>query len=101
METIYSYLFIICLVIVSLCVFATLVRLIKGPKPADRIVAVNMIGTMVIVMIGLVACILGESYLLDVALIYAAVSFLSVVVFTRIYVGRYRKNEDTEKKEDN
>ena len=70
-----------------------LVRAILGPKLADRIMAVNMTGTMTIAMIGLFSVLLGEPALLDVALIYAVISFVAVIVLTKIYIGIYREKK--------
>ncbi|MBE6932327.1 MAG: sodium:proton antiporter [Ruminococcaceae bacterium] len=79
-----------------------LIRAAIGPRIADRLVAVNMIGTMVIVSIAILALVKNEGYLVDICLIYALISFLSVIVLTRIYTGVYRdaKEEEKEKKED-
>jgi len=60
-----------------------LVRAVKGPKLADRIVATNMIGIKTILLIIMVAAYLSEEFLVDVAMVYALLSFLAVVVFTR------------------
>ena len=42
---------------------------VKGPSIADRIVAVNMMGTMVMVIIAILALMLKEGYLVDICLI--------------------------------
>ena len=76
-----------------------LIRAAIGPRIADRLVAVNMIGTMVIVSIAILALVKNEGYLVDICLIYAMISFLAVVVLTRIYTGVYREVKDHEKKE--
>ena len=70
-----------------------LIRAILGPKLADRIMAVNMIGTMTIAMIALLSVLLNESFILDVALIYAVISFVAVIVLTKIYIGIYRERK--------
>ena len=36
---------------------------------------------------------LGEAYLADIALIYAMISFLSVVVLCKVYTGIYRERQ--------
>ena len=74
-----------------------LIRAVIGPRIADRLVAVNMITTMVIVMIAVFAVLKNESYLVDICLIYAMISFLAVVVLSRIYTGVYRENKDKQK----
>ena len=46
------------LVILAFMLFACLVRAVKGPRVSDRIVAVNMMGTMVMVMIAALSLLL-------------------------------------------
>ena len=75
-----------------------LIRAGKGPRIADRLVAVNMMGTLVMVMIALLAVLKGQGYLVDICLIYAMISFLAVVVLTRIYTGVYREAQEHKKK---
>ncbi len=75
-----------------------LIRAVRGPRIADRLVAVNMMGTLVMVMISLLAVVKDQGYLVDICLIYAMISFLAVVVLTRIYTGVYREAKEQEKK---
>ena len=91
-----------------LCVLAAmillcLIRAVIGPRITDRVVAINMIGTMVMVGIAVLSVVKNEGYLVDICLIYAMISFLAVVVLTRIYTGVYKeaKNKKTEGDEDN
>jgi multicomponent Na+:H+ antiporter subunit F len=74
-----------------------LVRASKGPRIADRLVAVNMMGTLVMVMIAILAVVKDQGYLVDICLIYAMISFLAVVVLSRIYTGVYREASEHEK----
>ena len=62
-----------------------------GPTIPDRILAINMIGTQMIIIIAVLTILLGEAWLADVAAVYALLSFLGVVVLTKIYIGIYRK----------
>lgn len=82
-------LFMLCaLTALSLC---ALVRCILGPRISDRVLAVNMIGTLTILMVAALVVLLGEGYLADVALLYALVSFLSVIVLCKVYTGIFRE----------
>ena len=94
----YSALFYGILSVLALMLVFCLVRAVKGPRIADRLVAVNMMGTLVMVMISLLAVVKNQGYLVDICLIYAMISFLSVVVLTRIYTGVYREAKAREKK---
>ena len=73
-----------------------LIRAIIGPRIADRIVATNMMGTMVMVIIALLSVMLKEGYLVDICLIYAMISFLAVIVLTKVYIGIYREKKEKE-----
>ena len=63
-----------------------LIRAVKGPETTDRIVAVNMISTMVICIILILSQLLDEAWLLDVALIYAMISVIVVTMLASMYV---------------
>ena len=71
----------------AVCLVLCLIRAVIGPRISDRLVAVNMITTIVTVMIAILAVLKDEGYLVDICLIYAMISFLAVVVLTRIYTG--------------
>lgn len=88
---IYHYIYITILLVLAVMLFACLTRAIRGPRIADRLVSVNMMGTMVIVMIAVLALMLDEGYLVDVCLVYAMISFLSVVVLSKVYIGIYEE----------
>ena len=72
---------------ITMCV--CLVRAIKGPTLADRIIATNMICVKTILLIVIVGVNLGEGFLVDIALVYALLSFLAVVVLTRIMLRSF------------
>ena len=85
----YNLLFTIALAVLGVLLFLCLLRAILGPRIADRVVGINMIGTIIILMIAILALMLGEGYLVDIAIIYAMLSFLAVVVLAKIYIGVY------------
>ena len=98
-ETCKLYTFIGVLIFLAIILFACLIRAIMGPRVADRVIAVNMMGTVVMVMISILALLLKEGYLMDICLIYAFISFLAVVVITKVYLGVFaeRMIEEEEK----
>ena len=75
------------------------IRAIRGPKITDRLVAVNMISTLILVMIAMISFVLEESYLIDICLIYAMISFLAVILLTRVFMGEFRKNQENQEGE--
>lgn len=99
LEQAYQVVFTAALIFLAVMVMLCLIRAIIGPRIADRIVSVNMMGTMVMVMIAILALMLEEGYLVDICLIYAMISFLAVIVLTKVYMGVYiEKKEEEEKK---
>ena len=81
-------------VVIALLILATLVRAVLGPRFTDRIVAVNVIGTLVIAELVLLSVQLHEDFLVDVALVFALLSFLAVVVVSRLVTGGQRRNRN-------
>ncbi len=58
-------------------------RFVKGPTPADRVVAFDVMTVVGITAIVLTALLEGRGIYLDVALVYALLSFLGVIVVAR------------------
>lgn len=98
LEKSYHILFVAVLIILAVMLFLCLIRACMGPTVADRLVAVNMMGTMVNVIIATLAIMMGEGYLVDISLIYTMLSFLAVVVLTKVILGIHKK--DTERLSD-
>ena len=96
----FDWLFYAILSIQAVLLLLCLIRAVVGPRIADRLVAVNMITTMVTVMIAILAVLKNEGYLVDICLIYAMVSFLAVVVLSRIYTGVYRESKAHQKRKE-
>ena len=96
----YNLLFSVVLAVLGVLLFLCLLRAIIGPRIADRVVGINMIGTIVIMMIAILALMLGEGYLVDIAIIYAMLSFLAVVLLCKIFIGIHRARQEKEGKKD-
>ena len=99
MSNIYEAVYTVALVIIGLLVIACLVRAIRGPRIADRVIAANMIGTLVVITICILAFMMGEGYLVDIAMIYTMLSFLAVVLLTKVYMGVYREKHRREQEQ--
>ena len=82
--------------ILAVLMVVCLIRCAIGPRISDRIMAVNMISTLTIIMVGIMTVYLKEGYLADVALVYAVLSFLAVIVLCKVYTGIYRERRHAE-----
>lgn len=97
MERAYTILYTVALLILGAALIAALIRTIRGPRMADRLMGVNMAGTLTIMGMLLLSRLLDQDWLLDVALIYAMISFVSVVVLTRIFVTTHMERRGGDK----
>ena len=61
-----------------------LARALLGPTVYDRILAVNMFGTKTVLGIAVFAFLSGRTDILDIALIYALINFISVVAVLKL-----------------
>jgi len=71
------------MIFLSITIFFCLIFAVRGPKLTDRIIATNMIAIKTILLVVLVGIYVGEGYLVDVAFVYALLSFLATVIFTK------------------
>ena len=85
--------FIASMITLSIAISAIFLRAVAGPTVVDRIICVNMIGTKIIIFICLVAGFLREDFLIDVAIVYALINFVSMVVLTYAYQYAFEKRE--------
>lgn len=94
LEQAYEVLFTGSLIVLAVFLVLSLLRAILGPRVADRIVAVNMMGTLTLTIIAILAVMKQEGYLVDICLIYAMTSFLAVIVLCKVYMGVYRQRKE-------
>ena len=83
----YAFLYNGTLIVIGVLLLFCLIRAIRGPRIADRV----MMGTLIVITICVLAFLMNEGYLVDIAMIYTMLSFLAVVLLTKIYMGVYRE----------
>ena len=71
------------LLILMISMVMALYRIVRGPKNADRIIALDLLSVLVVAFVALYAIFSGEVAFLDVAIAYALVAFLGTVAFAR------------------
>jgi multicomponent Na+:H+ antiporter subunit F len=65
-----------------------LYRVVRGPSPADRIIAVDILGILIIGVLALYGLAYDQGFFLDIALIWALLSFVASLAFAKILEGR-------------
>ncbi|HNJ81525.1 MAG TPA: monovalent cation/H+ antiporter complex subunit F [Methanoregulaceae archaeon] len=64
------------------------IRLILGPTPGDRVVAVDTVNTLTVASLVILGLIYREVIFIDVAIVYALLSFVST-----LYIAKYLGGE--------
>lgn len=86
----------LCCCVLGVAILFCLVRAFRGPRFTDRVVAVNMIGTMTIAIMAILSVLMDEDFLIDISITYALLSFIAVVVLTRLVIIRRRGQMERE-----
>lgn len=76
------------LVILTLALLLTIVRLVRGPTLPDRILALDMIASLSIGFIATIAIRTGFTLYLDIAISMGLVGFLSTVALARFVLKK-------------
>jgi len=65
-----------------------LYRVLDGPTMQDRVIAVNAIGTNIVVVLALVGAATDTPAALDIAIVYALLNFLMSIAISKFTVER-------------
>jgi len=79
--------YMIVLIAILLCIIMALVRVIIGPTIPDRVVGVDTINTIVIVGMVILGAAYEEVIYIDVAIVYALLSFISTLFIAKYLEG--------------
>jgi multicomponent Na+:H+ antiporter subunit F len=66
-----------------------LFRVVYGPSSADRIVAVDILGVLIMGILALIGLFYDQGFFLDIALIWALLSFMASLAFAKILEGKH------------
>ena len=89
----------ITLVILSIAFILTTLRVVRGPELADRVLALDMLVSVGIGFIAVIAIKTGFTLYLDIAIALSLVGFLSTVAFARYILTRGKTAHPAAKEE--
>lgn len=99
MEQFLDFFLMACCAVLGIAIIFCLIRAIRGPRFADRVMAINGIGTMIIAIMAILSIQLDADYLIDISIAYVLLSFIAVVVLTRLVMLRHKqKSKEDEAK---
>jgi len=76
------------LYILILCCVLSLYRIWRGPTGADRIVAIDIMGIMIVGLCAVLTISTGRSWYIDIGIAWALQSFISTLALSKYLEGR-------------
>ena len=70
----------------------SLVRVVIGPEPEDRMIGLNLTASQVLAILVLAAVKLDRAIFLDVALVYAILGFVGMLAIARALLGKVERS---------
>ena len=74
--------------ILLLCCAMCLYRIARGPTAPDRTVGIDILGTVVVGFCALLTLATGKDYIMNVALVWALVSFIGTLALAKHLEGQ-------------
>jgi len=79
--------YLVVLLALLFCVIMAMIRVIRGPTAPDRIVGLDTINTIVIIGMIIFGAAFNEVIYIDVAIVYALLSFISTLFIAKYLEG--------------
>lgn len=73
----------VCMLFLLLGIFFAAYRIYQGPKLADRVVAIDLVGVLFLAFSLLYSLYTGKTIYLDVIIVFALIAFLGTVIYAR------------------
>jgi len=70
------------------CAALCLVRVLRGPTPADRVVAIDILGILIVGFCAVLGIPTGREWYIDIAIAWALQSFISILALAKYLEGR-------------
>lgn len=77
-----------CFFILMMCFGFCLWRIIRGPTPADRAVAVDTLGILIVGFCAILSIPTGRNWYIDIAIAWALQSFIGALALAKYLEGR-------------
>lgn len=80
----------IAVLVLAVLIIGALIRMLIGPTAPDRVVALDAINTLVVAIMILLGAIYKQVVFIDVAIVYALLSFVGTLYLARFLERDYR-----------
>ena len=72
----------------ALCVAMCVYRIFRGPRAADRMVGIDILGIIVIIFCVLLALSTGSDFYMNIAIAWSILGFVSTITLAKFLEGR-------------
>ena len=93
----YSILYGVVLASLAVAALLALIRSIMANNLINRFIGINILTMVVLVSMCVLSVFLNEGYITDIALVYALLSFIAVLLLCRVYINLFKKDEGGKK----
>lgn len=93
----YSVLFAFVLIGLGIAALLAIIRSIVAKTMINRFIGINILTTVVLIAICVLAVFFKEGYLPDVALVYAIISCIAVMLLCKIYINLFENKKGGKK----
>lgn len=77
-----------CFYILLLSMFICLLRLLRGPTPADRAVAIDILGILIVGICALLGIPTSRGWYIDIGIAWALQSFIATIALAKFIEGK-------------
>ena len=81
---------------IAICGIAFIIclwRIALGPTAFDRILAVNAVGSLVIISITIHGFLMGRPEFIDIAILYALINFIGTIAILKLFGQKLNKKK--------
>ncbi len=93
MEQYYKILFSVTLIGIAVAAFFAMVRSIVAKTMINRFIGINILTTVIVIAISVLSVLSKESYLPDVAVVFALLSCIAVMLLCKIYINLFERKK--------
>ncbi len=79
----------LCVLVLAILVLMSTYRLVFGPTAPDRVVALDTINTLTVGIMLIIGVVFEENIFVDVAVLYALLSFIGTIYLAWYIEGRF------------
>lgn len=79
---------VVLLVALVVCAFLCLYRIGRGPSAPDRVVSIDILGTLIVAFTALIGLHTGRDWYLSIAMAWALISFIGAIALAKYLEGR-------------